>query len=469
MKKTEKTTFAVMFGNRGFFPASLQSAARTEMLGTLKKLGHETLTMDPQATTHGAIETIQDGQKFAKFLHENKGRFGGVIICLPNFGDEMGAVEAVRDANVPIFIQAYPDELDKMSPAMRRDSFCGKFSIMDVLRQYDVKFTHLHPHVVHPGTKEFADNIEYFDQLCRVVSGMRNLRIGMVGARTTPFKTVRIDEMTLQHHGITVECFDLSSIIKQASDLSPSAPEVKAIAQELKENLSFDHVPESVFVNHCRLAAAIEKLIETNHLSALAMRCWTEIQEQLGVSSCIINGLFCERGIPMACEVDVGNAVMMAAFQYATGKPVTILDWNNNYADEPDKCIVFHCGNVPPSMLTSKGQVIEHAILMNALGPKCSFGCHNNRFKPTPMTFGGLMTEAGKVKLYVGQGQITNDPIPDDFFGNAGVAHIPNLQQILWSIGNTGHRHHVSIGQSFVAAPVAEAFEKYLDCEVTRY
>jgi ketose-bisphosphate aldolase len=467
--KTGKTTFAVLFGNRGFFPASLQSSAREEILGELKKLGHETLVMDPQATPHGAVETIQDGEKFARFLHDQRGRFGGVIICLPNFGDEMGAVQAVREANVPIFIQAYPDELGKMAPACRRDSFCGKFSIMDVFRQYDVKFTSLQPHVVHPASKDFAANIEYFDRVCRVVNGIRNLRIGMIGARTTPFKTVRIDEITLQHHGITVETFDLASIIKQATSLSPQSAKVKDMGQQLKKNLHFDQVPESSFVNLCRLGVALDELIETHNLGAVALRCWTEMQEQLGVSPCVLIGLFCERGIPMACEVDVGNAVMMAALQHATGKPVTILDWNNNYADDPDKCILFHCGNVPASMLTSRGQVIEHAILVNAVGPNCSFGCHNNRLKAFPMTFGSLLTEAGKVKLYVGQGQMTSDAIPADFFGNAGVAQIPNLQQVLWSIGNQGHRHHVSLGLDHVAAPMAEAFEKYLNCEVTRF
>jgi len=467
--QTKKTTFAVMFGNRGFFPASLQSSARKEMLGALQKLGHDTLVMDAQTTPHGAVETIQDGEKFAKFLREKRGQFGGVIICLPNFGDEMGAVQAVREANVPIFIHAYPDELEKMAPVCRRDSFCGKFSIMDVFRQYDVKFTHLQPHVVHPASKEFAANIEYFDRLCRVVNGVGHLRIGMFGARTTPFKTVRIDEVTLQHHGMTVECFDLASIIAQVMKLDAQASSVKDFGEQLSRHLNFDQVPERSFINLCRLGVVLDDMIKTHDLGAVALRCWTEMQEQLGISPCVLNGLFCERGIPIACEVDIGNAVMMAALQYATGKPVTILDWNNNYADDPDKCILFHCGNVPSTMLQSQGSVIEHAILVNAVGPNCSFGCHNNRFKPTPMTFGSLLTEGGKVKLYVGQGEITDDSISDDFFGNAGVAKIENLQQILWSIGNQGHRHHVSLGLDHVAAPMAEAFEKYLNCEVARY
>src|SRR5450759_1880218 len=129
---TQKSRFALFFGNRGFFPASLQAEAREELPRVLKAAGHEVLMLDAEATRYGAIETLQEGQIFANFLRQNQGKFDGVILSLPNFGDENGAVAALRDAGVPIFIQAYPDDFDRMGPALRRDAFCGKFSIMDV-------------------------------------------------------------------------------------------------------------------------------------------------------------------------------------------------------------------------------------------------------------------------------------------------------------------------------------------------
>ena len=217
----KKTTFALFIGNRGFFPASLIASAREELKRELNALGHEVLLLNAEATRFGAVETAQEGEVYANFLQANRGKFGGVIVCLPNFGDETGAVTALREANVPIWIQAYPDEIDKMSPAQRRDAFCGKISIMDMFRQCGIKFTVLKPHTVKPGTMHFKTNLDEFDRICRVVGGIKNMVVGAIGARTTPFKTVRIDEVTLQRHGITVETFDLSDIFQRMKAVKP--------------------------------------------------------------------------------------------------------------------------------------------------------------------------------------------------------------------------------------------------------
>jgi L-fucose isomerase-like protein len=119
-------------------------------------------------------------------------------------------------------------------------------------------------------------------------------------------------------------------------------------------------------------------------------------------------------------------------------------------------------------MMAAKGQVTDHLILANAVGAGCGWGCNVGRISPTPFTFGSMITEDGKLKFYVGQGRFNEDSIPQDFFGCAGVAEISNLQDALQTIGYAGHRHHTSVTPGQVAAPVHEAFEKYLGCEVTR-
>jgi len=458
----KNTTFALFFGNRGFFPSELMREAREELPRVLTELGYDYLMLDENATRHGAVETVKEGEIFANFLHENRGKYQGIILSLPNFGDETGAVTALHEANVPILIQAYPDDLDRMGPAMRRDSFCGKLSIMDVFYQYGVKFTALKPHTVHPTSERFKENIGHFAAMCRVVNGVRGMTVGAIGARTTAFKTVRIDEVALQRHGITMETIDLSHVFQRMKDLKKNAV-FKERKAGLEELASWEDVPDTAKDNIVRLGLVIDQLIEEYGLDAFALRCWLELQEQFGISPCILMGDYNQRGIPAACEVDVGNAVAMHALQLASQKPVMCLDWNNNYEDDDDKCILFHCGPIPPSLMRGKGRITDHAILVNAVGEGKAYGCNQGLIAPTEFTFASMMTHEGKPRFYLGHGEFTKDAIPKDFFGCAGVAHIEKLQDVLLYIGKYGHRHHLSATPGRFAAPVAEALEYYLD------
>ncbi len=414
----------------------------------------------------GRWKPREEGEVYANFLRANRGKFGGVIVCLPNFGDETGAVAALQEAGAPIRIQAYPDDYDRMGPALRRDSFCGKLSIMDVFRQYGIKFTALKPHTVRPKGERFKANVDEFDRICRVVNGVKGMVVGAIGARTTPFKTVRIDEVTLQKHAITVETFDLSDIFQRMKAVRPKNEAYKVKAEMLRDYSTWDQVPETAFDQIIRLSVSLDQVIAEARLDALAFRCWTEIQMQMGISPCIALGVLNDLGLAAACEVDLGNAVTMKAFNLASYEPAGLLDWNNNYGEEEDKCILFHCGPLAASLMDGKGRVTDHSILMNSVGEGKAFGCNVGRIKPMDFTFGSLMTDQGQIKVYLGEGRITRDPIPADFFGVAGVAEIKKLQDVLLHIGANGHRHHVSITPGRHIQPLAEALGNYLNFEV---
>jgi L-fucose isomerase-like protein len=465
---TATTTFALFFGNRGFFPASLQAEARKLLSENLKRLGYRVLLLDEDATRNGAVETPQEGEVYARFLADHRGEFDGVILSLPNFGDETGAVSALKAAGGPILVHAFPDELDKMAPELRRDAFCGKFSVMDVFCQYGIPFTALKPHTVAPDSPKFADNVDYFARLCRVVKRMRRTTVGAIGARTTAFKTVRIDELALQRHGITMETIDLSDVFHRLRSLDANTQPYKDKAERLQGYSQWDGVPEKAFDNIVRLGVVYDDLIDEMGLDLIAVRCWIELQEQLGISPCVLLSELNDRGVVAACEVDVGSGVTMHALSAASDNVATCLDWNNNYAEEEDKCILFHCGPVPQTMMAGKGQVVDHAILANAVGHGCSYGCNVGRIAPNPITFGNLMTQEGRMCFYLGEGRFTEDTIPDNFFGCAGVAEIADLQSALQTIGYQGHRHHVAVTPGHHLAPVAEAFEKYLGYEITK-
>lgn len=460
--KTKKLTLALYFGNRGFFPESLIRVARQEMKAAVEKAGHGTLMMPEGITRFDAIETTEDGLKYAEFLAQHRGKYDGVILCLANFGDETGAIAALRDCGVPILIQAYPDELGKMGFSSRRDAFCGKFSVMDVFHQYGLPFTSFEPHAAHPHSRDFELHLKDFAGVCRVVNTMRRMTVGAIGARTTAFKTVRFDELTLQRYGITTETMDLSEIISRVRALGTSGEAFEIKARRLKGYTRWEGVPPEAFETLVKLAVVLDEVIGEYSLDALALRCWIELEKELRVSPCVLLSEINDRGIPAACELDVCNAIPMAALSLASGHAATCLDWNNNYGDEPDKCILFHCGPVPQSLMTAKGQIVDHPMFAKALGAGCGYGCNVGRIAPAPMTFASSKTQDGRLVFYLGEGEFTKDEIAPDFFGCAGVAQVKGLQGKLRTIGYEGYRHHVAVTVGHVEIPVREALSQYL-------
>ena len=455
-------TLALYFGNRGFFPEKLVAEARREMQAALGRLGMGSLVLDEGATRFGAVETAEEGRRFAAFLAAHRGEFDGVVLSLPNFGDENGAVAALQDCGVPILVQAYPDEIGHMGFEDRRDAFCGKLSIMDVFCQNRIPFTAWRPHVAHPGSPAFAEQLSWFGAVCRVVGGLRRTTIGAIGARTTAFKTVRFDEAALQGHGVTVESLDLSEVFARVRGIEPGSPALRKKHERLAAYTSWTGVPRDKIDALAKLGVVLDELIEEYRLDGLALRCWIEIEKELGVSPCVLLGELNDRGTVAACELDVLNAVAMRALSLASTRPATCLDWNNNYGDATDKCILFHCGPVPQSLMTARGQVIDHPMFAKSFGAGCGYGCNVGRIAPAAISFASAKTDEGRLVFYLGEGEFTGDPIEPAFFGCAGVAAIDRLQDRLLAIGKQGFRHHVSVTVGHVATPLREAFREYL-------
>lgn len=462
-----QTTFALFYGNRGTFPESLFALARTELESRLKSFGYGTISLPAEATRYGAVETLEEGRIYARFLEDNKGKFDGVILCLPNFGDENGAAEALQDAGIPIYIMAYPDELDKMDILHRRDAFCGKFSIMNVFCQYEIPFTAWEPHTIHPNDPVFEEEMRQFGAVCRIVKRLKRCRIGAIGARPTKFKTIRFDEAAIQKYGITTETFDNSDLLLKISRISNDEPKLHRKIEVLKSYTNCSEVPEENMLTLAKTAVALDQIIEEYRLDAVAIRCWSDMQETLKISPCVLLSELSDRGIPAACELDVGNAIAMLALQAAADEPAACLDWNNNYPGDPDGCILFHCGPVAQKLMREKGKVVDHPILAKAIGAGCSFGCNVGFIRPMDFTFASTITKDGKMNFYSGEGTFTDAPLGEGYFGCAGAAHIPGLQKKLRAIGYGGFRHHVCATPGNWKRALDEALTRYLKYQIT--
>ncbi|MCL2813866.1 MAG: hypothetical protein FWD23_04625 [Oscillospiraceae bacterium] len=456
-----KTTFALCFGNRGFMPGELILEARREMAEALTKAGFGYILMDEKLTRYGAVETREEGKLYHDWLSKNAGAYDGVIFCQPIFVDENGAAAALRDAGVPILMQAYPDEIGKLDFKNRRDAYCGKFSVTDVFTQCRIPFTVLKPHTVHPLSEKFAQNLRDFAAVCRVVKGMKRFVIGALGARTTAFKTVRYDEIALEKYGITVESFDLSELIFKVNNLDEKDPRVYAKLNRLRQYADCSGVPEKNMDTLAKISVIIDEYIEEYKLDAITLRCWNDMETILRVCPCVLLSELNDRGIAASCEIDLCSAITMRALSLASGQPSTVLDWNNNYGDDEDKVILFHCGPVAQSLMAKKGTVTEHKMFAKN-DPGSGWGCNEGRIAAFPMTFANCRTEDGKLIAYTGEGEFTDDVIEEGFFGCGGVAKIPDLQNKLIKLARGGFKHHTSVGMGHMKNILDEAFKIYL-------
>jgi L-fucose isomerase-like protein len=463
----EKITFALFFGNRGFFPSESIADARRELIRAVEAAGYGYILMDEGATRYGAVETREEGRKYAAFLKANTGKYQGVILCMPNFSDENGAQAALSEAGVPILVQACRDMPGKMDFAHRRDSMCGKFAMCNVLRQCGIKYTIFPPFTADPEEPVFKEHLEAFAGICRVAARMKRTNIGAIGARTTAFKTVRVDEIALQNHGVNVESFDLSSIFKLMNDAPADLVEAKK--KELLEITEFKY-PDAKLDSIARFGVTVDNLIEEYDLHAVAIRCWDELELTYGVAPCLILSELNERGIAAACEVDVSNAVFMRALTLAAGRPATLLDLNNNFGTDDTKSILFHCGPVPISLLKGKGTTEEHLMFKKSYGPGSGVGINKGEFRTgLDITFGSAKTENGKICTFLGEGRLTDDAIEKEFFGVGAVVEHPRMAEIVDYVGREGYRHHLSLVHGTIAAAAEEALVKYLGYEVYRF
>jgi L-fucose isomerase-like protein len=466
----KQITLGVIIGNRDFFPDRLVSEARADILALFDKLNLKAIVLDEQETKLGGVETFRDAQRCAALFDRHKDEIMGVLVVLPNFGDERGVAETLKlsGLNVPVLVQAYPDDLNKLDVARRRDAWCGKISACNNLYQYGIKYTITNEHVIHPSDPLFSKQLLDFVAVCRVVKGLRKLRIGAVGARPGGFNTVRYSEKLLQRHGISVVTVDLSEILGNANKLTINDQVVKDRIDKILAYAPKGRTPDEALVQIAKLDVVLNNFMEENYLDATAIQCWTSLQQNYGCNVCTSMSIMSENMLPSACEVDVTGTLSMYAMQLASGSPSALVDWNNNYADDPDKCVLFHCGNWAKSFLPDI-EISNAPILGTTVGVENTYGALAGRTPASPLTFGRISTDdcRGVIKAYIGEGELTDDPL--NTFGNRAVAKIDDMQGLMQYVCRNGFEHHVVMNASKTAGILQEALGNYMGWEVYQH
>jgi L-fucose isomerase-like protein len=307
----------------------------------------------------------------------------------------------------------------------------------------------------------FEQDLQRFAQICRVVKSMQGVRIGAIGARPASFNTVRYSEKLLEKMGVAVETLDLSEIFTRIKHISDDDLRVHEKRGILIENADASGIPADKLTQMAKLFVVISEWVVANDIDTTAIQCWTSLQENLGINVCSIMSVMSGQLMPSACEVDVMGALSMYALASCSLNPASIADWNNNFGDDRNKCVLFHCGNFASSSLESPSMGTAD-IIGTTVGKENTCGAVHGRLKSGPLTYFRLSSDdfTGEVKAYVGEGQSVDDPL--DTVGCRAVIEVPHLENLLAWICNNGFEHHVAMNHSATGAVLQEAFSKYL-------
>lgn len=276
-------TFGIVVGSRGFFPGHLAATGRDHMIHAIEMAGHKCVVLDLEDTQHGAVQSYEDAKKCAALFKRHTDDIDGIIVTLPNFGEERPIADTIRLAglDVPVLIQATPDDPQKMSIQWRRDSFCGKMSACNNLRQYGIRYSLTKSHCIDPLSDEFQDDLSRFAATCRIVGGLRGLRIGAIGARPQAFNTVRYSEKLLEAASISVVTLDLSEILGRVARLDDGASIVVEKLDAIRSFISTNNVPHPAILRQAKLAAVTEEWMREVDVSISAIQCWTRLRKTM--------------------------------------------------------------------------------------------------------------------------------------------------------------------------------------------
>jgi L-fucose isomerase-like protein len=467
---TAPVTLGLIVGNRNFFPSHLCSSGRTKMLAAIERQGFRAIAVPDTATPFGAIESLQDARVCADLFRAHRDDIDGVVVTLPNFGDERAIANTLRwaDLRVPVLIHAFNDDGARMGIEHRRDSFCGKMSACNNLRQYGISYSLTARHTIDPSSPGFAEDLQRFAATCRVVRSLKHARIGAIGARPAAFNTVRFSEKLFERSGISVETLDLSEVLGWINRMADNEPAVKDKLAAIQDYTNIRGIPTLSLMKMAKLGVAIDRWMQDKQLTATAIQCWTSMEEFYGVVPCTIMSMMSNTLMSSACETDIAGVVGMHALQAASGQPAALLDWNNNYGEDPDKAVVFHCSNLPKAFFGEQ-QMDYQAIIAGTVGKENTYGTIVGRVKPGPLTYCRVSTDDldGSIATYVGEGQFTDDRL--DTFGGYGVVQISRFQELLQMICRRGFEHHVAATRARVAEAIEDAFDTYLGWDVYRH
>lgn len=446
--------------HRGFFSELLASRMRQATISAMGQAGMSVVVPETSMTKAGCVESYDDAQVCGRLFRDRDVR--GIVIGAVNFGDEQAAAQAVRHAglDVPILIFGCPEEEVLTIATPRRDAFCGLLSIGEALRQVGAKYSVPHTPIMHPGEPAFAASLAEFAAVCRIVRGLRHARYGQVGARPDAFWTCRFDEKSLQRLGITTVTLDLSEVMGRANRLSDNDLDVRETLQSIRSYADTAAVPEQSLLKMAKLEQVLQNFVRDRKLDALAIQCWTSIQEHFGVCSCTVMSRLGDRLVPCACEADILGTLSMHSCLLASGAAATLADWNNLHNEDDELVNLWHCGVFPRQFAATPVKMGVQEIIAGTTGKQNAYGVVEFEAAEGPVTLCRVTQDGGEWKAVVCEGDVEANRAKT--FGAYGWCRIRGLMKLYRDVLLRHFPHHVAMTRGRHAAALREAFGTYL-------
>lgn len=458
----KKLTLGFLPAHRGFFDAGLARAARNEIIRVAQGLNIDLLVPKGDRFAHGCVGTLEEAAACAELFAQ--ARVEGVLVSAVNFGDEQSVAHALRGLNMPVLLHGCQEEGALTKGSKRRDSFCGLLSIADALRQCGIRYSVPSVPVSHPQSAEFSRDLQTFANVCRVVANMRRARYGQAGVRPDGFWTCRFDERALQRLGPTTVTRDLSDILARCATVSADA--VSAV----EFGAAVAGIPEEAKQKLARLEVTLKEWIAEARLDALAIQCWTSMECNFGICSCLPMSRLSDLGLPAACEADVLGAMSMHALAMATQQPTALADWNNLHHQDPDLVNLWHCGVYPASMASNTPVAGVHSILppAGACTEDQAYGVLNLKVRPSEATLCRIaQDENGTWRALLVEGHFEEDPAETE--GGFGWFRIPHLRRLYRDTLLRHFPHHVAFTLAPAADVLTEALGNYFGMTIHRH
>ncbi|MGC9453790.1 MAG: L-fucose/L-arabinose isomerase family protein [Phycisphaerae bacterium] len=464
MAKEKKVKLGFIPANRGFFSDELAAESRQAVIDTLRDAGVSVVVPAKKDTKVGCVETREEAIKVGRMFREQD--VDGIVVSAVNFGDEQGVATTIAEADLPVPILIHGcQEKEVLRPdTQRRDSFCGLLSIGEALRQTGMAYSVPEVPISEPSDESFRGTVERFAAVCRVVKGIRKARYAQIGARPNDFWTCRFNEKSLQELGPTVYTLDLSEVIGRVQRMKTNAA-VKRVMGEIKQSIDTSAVDDDVLERIAKLECVLWSFAKENDIDAMAIQCWTSIQENLGCCSCTTMSRFDDRGLPCACEADVMGALSMHALQLASGGPSALADWNNLHNEDPELVNCWHCGVFPTSWAKGKPKMGCQEIIAGTTGCENAMGVVEFVMQDGPVTLCRVTQDNdGFFKAALAEGTVEQTKAKT--FGSYGWVRVPGLSDLYKHVLLRHFPHHVAMNRDLVGNVLWEAFGNYLGFDV---